>query len=114
MEGLRELPFSFCRIEILCHDINVHIPHHISSRIPSYNLREAHKVLQENWGEVRHNFSLIDKTKTVASSELGALNCLAFSLTLLLSRGHLNLTVSQRGQLELASDEDDTDPVSCV
>ncbi|KAG6504782.1 hypothetical protein ZIOFF_037129 [Zingiber officinale] len=38
-------------IEILCHDINVHIPHHISSRIPSYNLREAHKVLQDNWGE---------------------------------------------------------------
>ncbi|KAF2541365.1 hypothetical protein F2Q68_00029142, partial [Brassica cretica] len=28
-------------IEILCHDINVHIPHHISPRIPSYNLRAA-------------------------------------------------------------------------
>ncbi|CAK9180376.1 unnamed protein product [Ilex paraguariensis] len=38
-------------IEILCHDINVHIPHHISPRIPSYNLRAAHKSLQENWGK---------------------------------------------------------------
>ncbi|XP_020692677.1 omega-6 fatty acid desaturase, chloroplastic isoform X1 [Dendrobium catenatum] len=38
-------------IEILCHDINVHIPHHISPRIPSYNLREAHRSLQENWGK---------------------------------------------------------------
>ncbi|KAI3814672.1 hypothetical protein L1987_14316 [Smallanthus sonchifolius] len=38
-------------IEILCHDINVHIPHHVSSRIPSYNLRDAHKSLQENWGK---------------------------------------------------------------
>lgn len=43
---------SIGRIEILCHDINVHIPHHISSRIPSYNLRAAHKSLQENWGKV--------------------------------------------------------------
>ncbi|KAL4181846.1 hypothetical protein AMTRI_Chr12g273040 [Amborella trichopoda] len=38
-------------IEILCHDINVHIPHHVSPRIPSYNLRLAHRSLQENWGK---------------------------------------------------------------
>ncbi|XP_077238106.1 omega-6 fatty acid desaturase, chloroplastic-like isoform X2 [Tasmannia lanceolata] len=38
-------------IEILGHDINVHIPHHISPRIPSYNLRAAHQSLQENWGK---------------------------------------------------------------
>ncbi|XP_020594054.1 omega-6 fatty acid desaturase, chloroplastic isoform X2 [Phalaenopsis equestris] len=38
-------------IEVLCHDINVHIPHHISPRIPSYNLREAHLSLQQNWGK---------------------------------------------------------------
>ncbi|MED6131785.1 Omega-6 fatty acid desaturase, chloroplastic [Stylosanthes scabra] len=38
-------------IEILCHDINVHIPHHVSPRIPSYNLRAAHKSLEENWGK---------------------------------------------------------------
>ncbi|XWS70397.1 hypothetical protein CRYUN_Cryun03dG0044800 [Craigia yunnanensis] len=37
---------------IICHDINVHIPHHISSRIPSYNLRAAHMSIQENWGPV--------------------------------------------------------------
>ncbi|CAI0394491.1 unnamed protein product [Linum tenue] len=39
-------------IEILCHNINVHIPHHISSRIPSYNLPAAHRSIQENWGKV--------------------------------------------------------------
>lgn len=43
---------NFDRIEILCHDINVHIPHHVSSKIPSYNLRAAHKSLEENWGKV--------------------------------------------------------------
>jgi acyl-lipid omega-6 desaturase (Delta-12 desaturase) len=38
-------------VEWLCHDINVHIPHHISTAIPSYNLRKAHQSLQETWGE---------------------------------------------------------------
>lgn len=38
-------------VEFLCHDINVHVPHHISTAIPSYNLRMAHRSLQENWGE---------------------------------------------------------------
>ncbi|XP_074281281.1 omega-6 fatty acid desaturase, chloroplastic [Silene latifolia] len=38
-------------IEILCHDINVHIPHHISPKIPSYNLRAAQESLNENWGK---------------------------------------------------------------
>ncbi len=37
-------------VEILCHDINVHIPHHVSVAIPSYNLRKAHASLKENWG----------------------------------------------------------------
>jgi acyl-lipid omega-6 desaturase (Delta-12 desaturase) len=38
-------------VEFLCHDINVHIPHHISTAIPWYNLRKAHQSLKENWGE---------------------------------------------------------------
>jgi acyl-lipid omega-6 desaturase (Delta-12 desaturase) len=38
-------------VEFLCHDINVHIPHHISTAIPSYNLREAHAIIKEQWGE---------------------------------------------------------------
>lgn len=38
-------------IEILCHDINVHIPHHISPRIPSYNLRAAQESLDKTWGK---------------------------------------------------------------
>ncbi|HIK09856.1 MAG TPA: fatty acid desaturase [Oscillatoriaceae cyanobacterium M33_DOE_052] len=38
-------------VEFLCHDINVHIPHHISTAIPWYNLRQAHQSLKDNWGE---------------------------------------------------------------
>lgn len=38
-------------VEFLCHDINVHIPHHISTAIPSYNLRLAHRSIKERWGE---------------------------------------------------------------
>lgn len=38
-------------VEFLCHHINVHIPHHISTAIPSYNLRSAHNSLRQNWGE---------------------------------------------------------------
>ena len=38
-------------VEVLCHDINVHVPHHISTAIPSYRLRLAHQSLRENWGE---------------------------------------------------------------
>lgn len=36
-------------VEILCHDINVHVPHHISVSIPSYNLRLAHQSLKQTW-----------------------------------------------------------------
>ena len=52
-------------VEILCHDINVHIPHHISTAIPSYNLRMAHRSLQQNWGsdlcECQFSWSLIKR-----------------------------------------------------
>ncbi|WAL62373.1 fatty acid desaturase [Thermocoleostomius sinensis] len=37
-------------VELLCHDINVHVPHHISVAIPSYNLRTAHRSLKHHWG----------------------------------------------------------------
>jgi len=46
---------DFYRIEILCHDINVHVPHHISPRIPSYNLRAAYDSIKQNWGKVIRN-----------------------------------------------------------
>lgn len=47
-------------VEVLCHDINVHIPHHLSVGIPSYNLRLAHHSLKQTWGShMRHSrFSL--------------------------------------------------------
>jgi omega-6 fatty acid desaturase (delta-12 desaturase) len=37
-------------IEVLCHDINVHVPHHVSVGVPSYNLRQAHAALKDHWG----------------------------------------------------------------
>lgn len=52
-------------VELLCHHINVHIPHHISTGIPSYNLRMAHESLKENWGEYLYetnfNWELMDQ-----------------------------------------------------
>ena len=42
-------------VEFLCHDINVHVPHHISTAIPSYNLRLAYGSLKENWGSYLHD-----------------------------------------------------------
>ncbi|BBN09957.1 acyl-lipid omega-6 desaturase (Delta-12 desaturase) [Marchantia polymorpha subsp. ruderalis] len=38
-------------VEVLCHDISVHIPHHVSQKIPSYNLRMAHDSIEKNWGK---------------------------------------------------------------
>jgi len=38
-------------VEFLCHHINVHVPHHVSTAIPSYNLRAAHESLKKNWGK---------------------------------------------------------------
>jgi omega-6 fatty acid desaturase (delta-12 desaturase) len=37
-------------VEILCHDINVHIPHHVCTAIPSYNLPQAYQHLRQEWG----------------------------------------------------------------
>jgi acyl-lipid omega-6 desaturase (Delta-12 desaturase) len=52
-------------VEFLCHDINVHIPHHISTAIPSYNLRLAHEVIKQKWGgqihETRFSWDLMKK-----------------------------------------------------
>lgn len=46
-------------VEFLCHHINVHVPHHLSTAIPSYNLRQAHQSLRQNWGDYLYecNFS---------------------------------------------------------
>ncbi|WP_218081004.1 fatty acid desaturase [Anthocerotibacter panamensis] len=41
-------------VEFLCHDINVHIPHHVSTGIPYYNLRAAHAALKASWAEYMH------------------------------------------------------------
>ena len=40
------------RIDFLCHDISVHVPHHVSSAIPHYRLRLAYDSLKKNWGPV--------------------------------------------------------------
>jgi acyl-lipid omega-6 desaturase (Delta-12 desaturase) len=41
-------------VEYLCHNINVHIPHHVSTAIPSYNLPKAHKEIKARWGPFIH------------------------------------------------------------
>lgn len=38
-------------VEFLCHDISVHVPHHVNAKIPWYNLRKATDSLRENWGD---------------------------------------------------------------
>ncbi|MFZ4664906.1 MAG: fatty acid desaturase [Prochlorotrichaceae cyanobacterium] len=38
-------------VEWLCHHINVHVPHHISTAIPSYKLREAYGLIKAQWGD---------------------------------------------------------------
>lgn len=43
-------------VEFLCHHINVHIPHHLSTAIPSYNLRMVHDSLKQTWGDSLHEY----------------------------------------------------------
>eukprot|EP00879_Flechtneria_rotunda_P000185 GHRR01000256.1.p1 GENE.GHRR01000256.1~~GHRR01000256.1.p1 ORF type:complete len:427 (+),score=109.84 GHRR01000256.1:129-1409(+) len=38
-------------VEFLCHDISVHVPHHVNSKIPWYNLRKADESLKQKWGQ---------------------------------------------------------------
>lgn len=41
-------------VERLCHDINVHVPHHCSTAIPSYRLREAYAAIRARWAPYLH------------------------------------------------------------
>eukprot|EP00899_Mesostigma_viride_P024423 jgi/Mesvir1/5165/Mv15303-RA.1 len=38
-------------VDFLCHDISWHVGHHLSTKIPSYNLRAAYESLDKNWGK---------------------------------------------------------------
>lgn len=38
-------------VDFLTFDISWHVPHHVSSKIPWYNLRKATNSLRQNWGE---------------------------------------------------------------
>lgn len=44
-------------VEVLCHDINVHVPHHLSQKIPAYHLRQATDSLRQNWGKYMNEAS---------------------------------------------------------
>jgi hypothetical protein len=45
---VRLLPFPTLQwVEFLCFDINVHVPHHVMSKIPWYNLRAATDSLRQ-------------------------------------------------------------------
>ena len=50
-------------MEFLCHDINVHVPHHVSSKIPWYNLRAATDSLRANWGQVRPRCTVLSSLR---------------------------------------------------
>jgi len=41
-------------VEWMCHQINIHIPHHLNTNIPSYNLKRAHAILKQKWGKHMH------------------------------------------------------------
>lgn len=59
-------------MEVLTHDINVHVPHHVNSKIPWYNLRKATDSLRQNWGEVRYPALLqIDCISSTAHTSAG-------------------------------------------
>ncbi|GMH45843.1 hypothetical protein BSKO_13806 [Bryopsis sp. KO-2023] len=38
-------------IQVMCHNINVHVPHHLSVKIPFYHLEAATDSLRKNWGQ---------------------------------------------------------------
>jgi omega-6 fatty acid desaturase (delta-12 desaturase) len=38
-------------VEFLTHDISWHVPHHVNTKIPWYNLRKATESLRQNWGQ---------------------------------------------------------------
>jgi len=41
-------------VDYLCHDISVHIPHHVTTAIPHYRLRLAYDSIKKNWGPYLH------------------------------------------------------------
>jgi omega-6 fatty acid desaturase (delta-12 desaturase) len=48
--------------EALIHNILIHIPHHVDSRIPFYHLKEAYAALKEQYGEYLHEYRFSIKT----------------------------------------------------
>ncbi len=46
-------------LEIIIHDFNIHIPHHVSTAIPSYHLKPAYNSLKEKYGDImpEHNLT---------------------------------------------------------
>jgi omega-6 fatty acid desaturase (delta-12 desaturase) len=42
--------------ELLIHNIMIHVPHHVDSRIPFYRLKAAYADLQKSYGEYLHEY----------------------------------------------------------
>jgi omega-6 fatty acid desaturase (delta-12 desaturase) len=42
--------------ELMLHNIMVHVPHHVDSRIPFYRLKRAYEELQREYGEFIHEY----------------------------------------------------------
>jgi len=81
------------RVEFLTHDISVHVPHHVNSKIPWYNLRMAHASLQKNWGQVRSRSALLLYTGNVCSFADHTVNCRGVKRVTLKASVHLRIAV---------------------
>jgi fatty acid desaturase len=76
-------------VEFLCHDISVHVPHHVSSKIPWYNLRKANDSLKQNWGEYMTSCTFNWRMmKTIFTGAARAVAGWACQAAVLLQRGY--------------------------
>ncbi len=96
---------TLLRVEFLTHDISVHVPHHVSSKIPWYNLRAANDSLRKNWGDymcecdfnlrmLRNIFTechIYDKVRRRQSLGLGRL-CVFMNYNNVLADGAMHFT----------------------
>jgi omega-6 fatty acid desaturase (delta-12 desaturase) len=59
-------------LEIIIHDFNIHIPHHVSTAVPSYNLRNAYQSLKVKYGDImpEHDLTLNHIVKVLDNCKL--------------------------------------------
>ena len=53
--------------ELLIHNIMIHVPHHVDSKIPFYHLKQAYADLQREYGEFAPVLKLAAPAKTMVA-----------------------------------------------